>query len=254
MPTPIRRGAFHGAAAMKRAVGVLARIAAIVTPSCGGGADATNSSVRIAGLRAVDASSCEFRVTGSPVDTPRFDFVVADGYRAGLLVQNGSADDVEFDAADVTIRDGRSILVETMLARDAGEGGRGAVVPSGGTTAIGVDVIPPAIAAGFFRLFTRTLQDGGFPRPRRLQVRVVLRREDRPAIRTEPYDFDVDVCLGCLVVFPDGSDAPELDGEDCCAGATAPSACLPGQDADVDCRACRETFPELCNHGVRACR
>jgi hypothetical protein len=70
-------------------------------------------------------------------------------------------------------------------------------------------------------------------------------------VETNEFQFPVDVCYGCLVVFPAGVSSPLLPQPNCSnqAGASsAPSAppCAYGQDQPIDCRLCVATNPDVC--------
>lgn len=70
-------------------------------------------------------------------------------------------------------------------------------------------------------------------------------------VESAEFGFPITVCLGCLVSFPADADDPTIDGPDCkntaaTSGATTNAACIPGQDAPVDCRSCSATL-DICN-------
>jgi hypothetical protein len=66
------------------------------------------------------------------------------------------------------------------------------------------------------------------------------------SIETQPFEFPLTVCNGCLVQFPPDSVDPvlaDVEKKPNCAkaavGATTSVACFPGQDLPIDCRSCQ---------------
>jgi hypothetical protein len=61
-------------------------------------------------------------------------------------------------------------------------------------------------------------------------------------VESAPYQFPVDVCVGCLVSFKDAPDEPTLPGVDCKGDPSTVDAIVPcfiGQDQPVSCSACQ---------------
>ncbi len=65
-------------------------------------------------------------------------------------------------------------------------------------------------------------------------------------IESNEFEFPVDICTGCLVIFPSGSSDPTLqalcNGVPNCKGpATGVTAtqCYLGEDQQIDCRQCQ---------------
>lgn len=74
-------------------------------------------------------------------------------------------------------------------------------------------------------------------------------------VESNEFQFPVDLCSGCLVVFPVAEDDPKSPIQPNCDNATAasstnsssvPSPCRFGQDAPVDCAVCKAALA-VCN-------
>jgi hypothetical protein len=90
--------------------------------------------------------------------------------------------------------------------------------------------------------------------PPQYEVRSTMVLETSDGVMSDPFSFELTICLGCLVEYPAETDDPRIPGQDCCGGGPpASDACYPGQDDMIDCRECIRTVPEICNFGLLSC-
>jgi hypothetical protein len=73
-------------------------------------------------------------------------------------------------------------------------------------------------------------------------------------VESNEFEFPVDICVGCLVQFTAADINPLCSNPRNCFGNSTVAAssttsvpCIPGQDIPIDCSACRETNPAVCN-------
>ncbi|MEO6420576.1 MAG: hypothetical protein ABIP39_14275, partial [Polyangiaceae bacterium] len=164
------------------------------------------------------------------------------------LIAQGNHDLLRTETANVTLQgaivrvtdaSGTEIKSFTSLSS-------GFVAPGNGTTAsfgsIAVTLIDPAtsdllrstlpahgskLLVAYFKIFGQTL--GG------------------TSVETDEFQFPINVCNGCLVVFPAGSQDEALfavEKKPNCKSATAATTmmatpCVIGQDVPIDCRTCQ---------------
>jgi hypothetical protein len=74
-------------------------------------------------------------------------------------------------------------------------------------------------------------------------VRVLGTTLGQRPVKTTELRYPIDVCYGCLVVFPPQANDPSLPAYNCGKllepGDTVYSSCIVGQDRYVDCRVCK---------------
>lgn len=134
------------------------------------------------------------------------------------------------------------------------EGSGCPVLPARETTSFEVPVLPRLVAAWIVRELDIALRAGRAPPTFELSMRVQLVGDrDGEQVISPVFDYPLDICLGCLVTFPLGTDSPAVPGPDCCGGGFPEPACYPGQDEGIDCRRCLRTSPEICNFGRFSC-
>jgi len=68
------------------------------------------------------------------------------------------------------------------------------------------------------------------------------------AVQSDEFRFPLTVCYGCLITFPREANDLKLSKQPNCllspaTGAPVPKPCRVGQDDEVDCRVCKEYFP-----------
>ncbi len=128
-------------------------------------------------------------------------------------------------------------------------------MPAGSTASFDVPALPRAVTGYFQSMMDQAVSIGRRPPEFFLTTTVQLIGDagGREIIGPE-YRYDIQLCLGCLVEFPAGTDDPALPGPDCCGGGTATPSCYSGQDEAIDCRLCITTLPEICNMGRTTCR
>jgi hypothetical protein len=79
-------------------------------------------------------------------------------------------------------------------------------------------------------------------------VRVFGRTLGGQSIESGEWRFPINVCFGCLVVFPPEATDTKITPVPNCqlattTGTTVVHPCIVGQDENIDCRVCKETFP-----------
>jgi hypothetical protein len=79
-------------------------------------------------------------------------------------------------------------------------------------------------------------------------VRVFGRTLGGTAVESGEWRFPINVCYGCLVVFPPEANDPKIMPMPNCrlpsiTGSSVVRPCIVGQDDTVDCRICKETHP-----------
>ncbi len=127
------------------------------------------------------------------------------------------------------------------------------VVPADGTASFPVPILPRFVTVYFQEMLDSAIVAGRTPPEFDLVVTVRLRGTSTDgAIDSADFDYELKLCIGCLVTFPTGTDSV-LPGPDCCALGAPEPACIPGQDDPVDCRRCVTTSPEVCNFGRLTC-
>jgi len=169
--------------------------------------------------------------TGPFLSYGTLDVAFADTYTASLLVLFYLNDSATFQSADVQITDASGAVLATYTTSAAGTIANDA--PSGIATVTLVDqttgdAMRAQLSAGATaRLLTYVTIHGMSGQGRSLVSNRLL--------------FPVNVCDGCLVVFPLGSDDPSKTQPNClaapAAGETPP--CIVGQDQPIDCRSCQ---------------
>lgn len=219
--------------------------------------------------QAPDAITCELAQarSGAAIERGTFDLALGDRstYVLTPLVRNRTSGRLTVETAHVTLAwevGGEvvplSIVSDVGVVYDAWDLELDAcasacpLVPASGTASFEVPVLPRSVAQYVGQLMDDAVAEGRTPPEFRLIASITLVTSS--GRRSAPFDFEVRVCLGCLVEFPAGTDAPGIAGPDCCGGGAAPApSCLPGQDAPIDCRACVRTLPEICNFGRLSC-
>jgi hypothetical protein len=68
------------------------------------------------------------------------------------------------------------------------------------------------------------------------------------SVESGEWRFPINVCYGCLVVFPPEATDPKIMpipncGLSTVTGTSVVHPCIVGQDDTIDCRVCKETFP-----------
>lgn len=113
----------------------------------------------------------------------------------------------------------------------------------------------PRVFTGFVQSqLDADVREGRAPESFRVQAEVqLIGRSAGEVVVGPPFLYEIEVCLGCLVEFPPGSDDPALPGPDCCGAGRSEPACYSGQDTAIDCRDCLRTLPEICNFGRTTC-
>ncbi|MCC7536472.1 MAG: hypothetical protein IT379_09670 [Deltaproteobacteria bacterium] len=219
------------------------------------------------------AGTCELSqsATRNHIDDGTFDLALGDrsSYTLTPLVENRGADDVVFNTVRLESyhdQDGVFVRLNFVCDNPTGcetwdidlcEGGTCPTVAAGESGSFEVPVLPRLVTGYFQTIMDGAVREGRIPPEFRLQsvARLIGTASDGSTeVESEPFSFVVNLCLGCLVAFPEGSDSPAIPGEDCCGGgAPADQGCYPGQDAPIDCRSCVRTLPEICNYGRVTC-
>jgi hypothetical protein len=129
------------------------------------------------------------------------------------------------------------------------------VVPARGRASFAAPVLPRVVTGYFQGQMDAAVREGRIPATFFLTTRVSLvgYAGEREVIGPS-FAYDIQLCLGCLVEFPPGTDDPSLPGIDCCGGGAPIESCYPGQDEPIDCRSCLSSLPEICNMGRTSCR
>ncbi len=247
---------------MKRSVWVqlLTGFAAIATT---GGLIAAcahdDSTVFVRGVQAPPATMtggvCTFTADpgGAFLSTGVLDIAFTGGYSAEVLVgsqliSQANHDQIRTESASITLQgaivrltDASGTQIKSFTSLSSGF-----VLPGNGSTAsygdTAVTLIDPAtsdllratlpahgskLILAFFKIFGQTL--GG------------------TSVETDEFQFPINVCNGCLVVFPSGSQDNALamvENKPNCKGTGATTTmittpCISGQDVPVDCRTCQ---------------
>jgi len=97
-------------------------------------------------------------------------------------------------------------------------------------------------------LVPQLMTDRGLVRHFTSVARVFGRSLGGQSVESGEWRFPINVCYGCLVVFPpDAIDTKIAPVPNCqlasTTGTTVVHPCIVGQDENVDCRVCKETFP-----------
>jgi hypothetical protein len=116
------------------------------------------------------------------------------------------------------------------------------VDPSSGTTpgwaVLGAEIVSPKAVAG-------ALSEG--PEPQRVltYIKAYGHTLGGTYVESNEFEFPVDICKGCLVIFPPGSSDPTLqalcNGVPNCKGPSSgvtATQCYLGEDQAIDCRQC----------------
>jgi hypothetical protein len=79
-------------------------------------------------------------------------------------------------------------------------------------------------------------------------VKVFGRTLGGMSVESGEWRFPINVCYGCLVVFPPEANDPKVMPQPNCGlsavtGTSVVHPCIVGQDDTIDCRVCKETFP-----------
>jgi hypothetical protein len=131
-------------------------------------------------------------------------------------------------------------------------GGECPTIAPGERESFEVPALSPFITRYYQSGLDLAIMEGRVPPEYRLRVQLVL--ETSTGAMSDPFFYELTICLGCLVEYPPGTDDPRLPGPDCCgAAAPLPEACYPGQDEAILCRDCIRTVPEICNFGRFSC-
>lgn len=215
--------------------------------------------------------SCELaqRETGEVIERGTFDLALGDRdtYLLTPIVRNRGSTALTVERAHVTMQwevDGAleplTVTSELGTQYDSWDLDLGAcalecpVVPANGAASFEVPVLPRVVTAHLAAGMDDAVAEGRVPPEYRLVSTVVLEGTSEGAsVRSDPFDYEVRLCLGCLVTFPPGTDSPAIDGPDCCGDGVPETTCAPGQDGPIDCRACIRTLPEICNFGRLSC-
>ena len=201
-------------------------------------------------------SSCLYQavITGPFISTGVMDLAFTQEYEPVLLLGNqlvpqGNAaldkietNNINVQGAVVSITDASGASVGASYTAPASA----FLQPSSGGTpglaTLAVPLISPQAAATVGTTFTGT---------KRLisTVYVFGTTSGGTQIESNQAQFEVDACVGCLVVYPQAADDPTLAKQPNCAasGSTGGSSitvpCVMGQDQPIDCRLCSTTNP-----------
>jgi hypothetical protein len=218
---------------------------ALLGPGCA----ENRSSLFVKGVLKFPTDSCEVTADASAVVILRgaLDIAFTTEYPASLLVGNqmvrrGNAatlrtetSRVIFESADVRVTDaaGNELGAFTAPANGSVDPSTGTEPGFGFVNVILVDSGSSTAAVGG--------ADGGSRTPVEVIASVIARGRTLGGeeVATGEVAFPVDVCRGCLVVFPPEADDPTTTERDCSITADASSTpCRPGVDSAVDCRSC----------------
>lgn len=236
---------------------------------CGCTAAPPSAELAIVQSQAPAAGTCALSpgVTRERIREGTFDLALGDrsSYTLTPVVRNRRADEVVVATARVEVYEEHgsdSVRLHAACGQpedcsswdlDLCEGGC-PVVPAGDTASFEVPILPRLVTWYYQSMIDDAVRSGRVPPEFRLRSSVTLvGSAGGREVVSPPFAFVTTLCLGCLVAFPDGSDAPELPGPDCCGAGAPARSCYPGQDAPIDCRDCIRTLPEICNFGRTSC-
>lgn len=216
--------------------------------------------------------SCELSQTrtGDEIDSGTFNLALGDRstYVLTPLIRNPSSLSFAVERAHVTLQwevDGAleplSVTSEVGvrydswdLELDACASDACPVVRASSTASFEVPALPRVVTQYLGSGMDDAVAVGRVPPEYRLISTIVLEGTQGGVLaRSEPFDFEIRLCLGCLVTFPEGTDSPGIAGPDCCGGAPPTPTCQAGQDDPIDCRACIGSLPEICNFERLSC-
>ncbi|MDI1450076.1 hypothetical protein [Polyangium sp. 6x1] len=219
----------------------------------GAGCAENRSSLFVRGALVFDSDTCEVTAEASAATLLRgtLDVAFTTEYSAALLVGNqlvrrGNAatlrtetSRVIFESADVHTFDaaGNELGAFTAPATGFVDPSTGTEPGFGFVNVVLVDSGSSAAALG---------AGGGSRTPVEVIASVIARGRTLGGeeVATGEWAFPVDVCRGCLVVYPPEADDPLTLERDCSVTADAPSGiCRPGRDNVVDCRLCSGLDP-----------
>ncbi|MDI3291079.1 hypothetical protein [Polyangium sp. 15x6] len=222
----------------------------------GAGCAENRSSIFVRGALKFDEDTCEVvaELTAPTLLRGTLDVAFATEYTAALLVGNqlvrrGNAatlrtetSRVQFESADVHTFDaaGNELAAFTAPATGFVDPSTGAEPGLGFANVVLVDSGSAAAVLG---------ESGGSRTPVEVLVNIIVRGRTLGGeeIATGEWQFPVDVCRGCLVDYPPGSDDLSSVEPDCLNTVDAPSRpCRPGRDNVIDCRLCSRVEP-ICN-------
>lgn len=225
----------------------------------------------VEGAQAPDPDTCVLRDDGSgaPIGAGTFDLAIGErsSYLLGAVVRNRLPEDVVFESVHVEVfqlEDEGPVHLRFTCSEGACEAWsiplcEGAPAscpraPAGDTASFQVPLLPRVVTGFYQGMMDVAVAEGR--RPPQFDLRVEYQLEGRTStgvVTTPVHSFDLTICLGCLVEFPEGSDSPSIAGPDCCGSGSVIPACIPGQDDPIDCRRCVWTLPEICNFGRLSC-
>jgi len=193
-------------------------------------------------------------VDNSPTSSHRpagvLDVAIASQYRASLLVgsqlvDRGSKDDLRTETSRVQM-EGSEVYLTDSAGRTIGGPytvpSAGLIDPANGSNpSFGLveSVLVDSVTAS--KLASElSAQPRGTIRRLTSHVRVFGRTLGGTEVESGEWKYPIDVCYGCLVTYPLGTDDPTQPGPNCRAkGEDEPTVpCEPGQDESVDCRIC----------------
>ena len=127
-------------------------------------------------------------------------------------------------------------------------------VAAGDTASFEVPVMSRIVTGFYQTMMDIAVREGRNPPEFELIAEVrLVGTVDGEEVISEPFEYPVKLCLGCLVDYPDGSDVSRISGPDCCGARSSRINCYPGQDDPFDCHLCTRTLPEICNFGRLTC-
>lgn len=239
---------------IKRAVvlGFVCGVGGVVGSAC---AD-NNSTIFIRQVQGPTAGQCTYTADPSALalGVGVLDVMLASQYRAALLVgnqmvQRGQPDMAKAETSRVSLTEAE-VRVEDSAGNEIKSftvPGNGFVDPGSGTTpgwgVFMTILIDPAtskvIGDTYFK--DKSQRSSGVLRTVAV-VKVFGQTLGGTDVESGEFRFPIEVCYGCLVSFPpERTDPTYLPTPNCqkCTDSTATEPCLFGQDAWVDCCACK---------------
>lgn len=220
----------------------------------------------IKGVLAIETTNCVAKPESAGIlrAVGRLDTSLANGYVAALLVgsqltQRGSREQLRtetarlmLEGAEVTLTDGYGTPLDigtnpfTTL-------GNGFVDPAGGTQpgfgTIFVELIPATVMSAV----SEALPGGSGVV--RAKVRVFGTTLGGQPLESGDYVYSIEICNGCLIDYPTGSDLSKGLGDFECGGppsSNAAEVCAIGQDLSVPCTLCAGAY-DICKHPCANC-
>jgi len=242
----------------RRHVGVGTALLALgVAVGMGPGCADNNSSIFVRSALAVPTDTCTVSADSSSTVISRgtLDTAFTTEYHAVLLVGNQlvrrgntatlrtETSRVTFYEADVRVVDGATNNELTAFSVPI----TGFVDPGSGTepgyglaSVVLIDSASAQAAVGAFSANDQTVVAS-----KELIANVIIRGQTLGGVEVETgeWPFPIDVCRGCLIVFPGEADDPTTTNNLCDFREDAQTNCRPGLDSFVDCRFCAGSLP-----------